>query len=274
MSAPPPRLLPRAIDPRREAGSFGERLLLPFRPDLWTRAASWSWPQLLVPLLLALAILVAALGCLRVMQARAEFRTWASRYDESWPAVVVENGQARVEGDRVIRWVEPGTGTFLVDPLETVPLEAIETPAYVVIRKTTILRREDGLEQVTRLEDLQRVFGDPLRVDGASLAAFDRRWGLALVLGVFALVLAVQLGSELVAGGLYGLFAAGLAFVVRGRGLGLDFGACWRVALACWAPLVVLDIALNLLGATPGFCLGVVLWPALLTALATWRLPA
>lgn len=271
MGTPPPRLLPLPLDPRRQAGSLRERLLLPVRPDLWSRAASWSWLQLLVPLLLGMTALVAALGLYRAVQARAEFRSWAGRYDASWPAVIVESGQVRVEGDRVIRWEEPGKGTLLVDPLETVPLGAITTPEYIVVRRTTLLRRQHGREEVTRVEDFQRVFGDPLRIDGASLAAFDRRWGALLVLGIFALVLAVKLGSELLAGALFGLAAAGLAFLARGRGLGLDFGACWRVALACWAPLVLLDILLNLLGASPGFCLGVALWPALLAALATWR---
>ena len=52
----------------------------------------------------------------------------ANSYDAGYPAVIVEGGKVRVEGDGVIQWVD-ANNTFLIDPRETIPLERIAPPS-------------------------------------------------------------------------------------------------------------------------------------------------
>lgn len=62
-----------------------------------------------------------------------------------------------------------------------------------------------------------------------------------------------------------------IAAAIGGKASGMRFGSSWTIAVACYAPLVVLHLVLNLFGAGPGHCMGFWLWPALLTVLVCWR---
>lgn len=265
-----PRFLPRAIDARNDAGPLLRRtFLMPFQPALWSSAASWTIGQVIVPLLLLTMLLSGALAFYRTFDVRGEFRRLAGKYDASYPAIIVEKGEVRVEGDRVIQWVD-GDTTILVDPLETIPMEKIETREAIVVRRTVIIRKRPFRTETTNVADIQQILGD-FRFDGNTLAAFEARWGLWLALGLWLLLATFLVIGEAVTAALYSAAAGGLALLFRGRGRDMTYGQCVRVALAADALLVVVGMALHVLGWGPGFCLGFFLWPASLTALATWR---
>jgi hypothetical protein len=257
-----------------ERPSFGRRLLLvPLLPPLWTEAAAWRFRDVLWPLLVWMAIVYGLLAGYRSWEVRTEVRRWVEQYDASNPAVVVEDGRVRVEGDAVIRFDEDDA-TFLVDPKETIPLESITSAEYIVVRETQIiLKRSLRRDQVMEISDLQRLLSaDPLRIDGESLRSFDNRWGTrgAAAAGVFLLLFAgCQEGLALL---VYVPIAAGIACArARTRNPAIGYAPCVRVALAAYSPLVLLDVVLSLAGASPGFCAGVLVWPLLLAVLATWK---
>jgi Protein of unknown function (DUF1189) len=252
--------------------SFWKRVvLMPVQPGLWTAASGWRIGEVLLPLVTLAVILCAALSGWRAWQIHRDADRWIAGYDSTLPAVTVENGRLRVERDEVIRVVEDGR-TFLVDPRETVPLESITTPEYIVVREREVLRKRGLRTEVFQLADLQQVLPDPLRVDGESLRALDSRWGLVLqALLWLALLLFLLLGESL--GALaYSVIAAGFTQqAIKARGGELRYTQCLQVALAAYSSLVVLGFALNLLGTSPGLCFGVCLWLALLSGLTLWR---
>ena len=158
--------------------SFWRRvILMPVRPDLWTRAAEWRLGEVLLPLVVLALLLCGALSGFRAWQTRRDAGRWIDRYDTTHPAVTIENGRLRVEGDEVIQYLAEGR-TYLVDPRETVSLESITTPEYIVVREREILRKRGLKTEVYRFADLQQLLPDPLRIDGMSLRALNSRWGL------------------------------------------------------------------------------------------------
>lgn len=269
----PPRLLPRALPPTDGPGPFLARTLrLPFTPALWSAARRWTVWQVLLPVALLAVVLDGGLAFLRAGEVRGELRLWSRGYDASYPAVVVENGNVRVEGGGAIRWAE-GDTTFLVDPEETVPIDSIQTREALVVRRTEIIRvRSFGRNEVTKVADLQTVLGDPLRFDGESLARFESRWGFVLVLGLGGMLLAFLLVGEALCAAFCVAAGGGLALLLRGRALGRSYGECTRVALAAYAPVIALGLVLNVAGLSPGACLGPLLWATLVTALTAWRI--
>jgi len=253
--------------------SLWKRLfLMPALPSLWAEAATWRFRDVLWPLFLLMLILLGLLSGYRAWQVRTEMRRWAYQYDASHPAVVVEGGHVRVEGDEVIRFEEGGK-TFLVDPKETIPLESITTAEAIVVRETQIINRRVFKTEVIEIADVQRLLSiDPLRIDSASLRAFDSRWGLRLVAGAWAFLLFFVGGKEVFGLLLYVPLAAGIAqLAARSRNGAVSYAQCLRVTFAAYSLLVVLDFVSNLAGVGPGFCLGIVLWFVLLAGLATWK---
>jgi hypothetical protein len=272
LAAPPdqPPVARPAVAPGGDAPAplWQRVFLMPFVPSLWTRAAGWRFADVAVPLALLCLLLGAALTAYRSLDVRGDLRRMAHGYDEAHPAVIVSGGRVRVEGDAVIQWVD-GESTFLVDPRETIPLERITTPEYLVVRETKILRKQGFRTQVTDVADVQGLFGDPLRFDSASLKAFEAKWGGWIQLGLGAMMLVFMVIGDLL-GLAYVAAAAGLALVLRGKTEGLAYAACFRAALAPYGLVLVLATAANLLGHSVGACVGVWLWPLVLTGLATW----
>jgi hypothetical protein len=270
----PPSFLPRPIDAPAAAGDAGplvrRALLMPFLPRMWASAAHWRTGQVIAPLVVLILIMGGLLAANRSFGLRPELRKWAGAYDAAYPAVIIEKGEARVEGDRVIHAVE-GNMTILVDPNETVPLDRITTPEYLVVRKHEIIRRQSFRTETTRLADLTPILGQgPTRIDGDALRSFDARWGLVLQVGLWVFLVLFVLVKESVGCTLYSLAAGGIVLGLRGRRLALDFPACVRVALAASGLAIVIHTALSFMGAGPGTCLGLLLWPALIAALALW----
>lgn len=242
--------------------------LMPFLPSLWTRAVGWRFLQVAVPVLL-LALLVD--GLLALHRSRGvwhELARMANGYDAAYPAVVVQNGRVRVEGDRVIQWVD-GRSTFLVDPRETIPVSRITTPGYLVVRETQILRKQGFRTEVTEVAALQALVGDPFRLDSATLRAFVSKWGSLVQAGMAAVMWAFSLAGEVLCQ-LYVLAAAGLALTLRGRAVGVGFTGCFRAALATFSVVLVLWTVAILAFGGVGFCVGVWLWPLLMTGLSSW----
>jgi hypothetical protein len=242
--------------------------LLPFLPPLWARAAGWRLLQVAVPVLLLAFLLDGALAGYRSLGIRGDLRSMAHGYDAAYPAVIVEGGKVRVEGDGVIQWVD-GNTTFLVDPRETIPLERIATSEYLVVRETQIIRKQGFRTETTQVKDLQPLIGERLRFDSQFLRAFEAKWGGTIQAGMVALMWVFMLIGDLLCL-VYVAAAAGLALALRGRSAGLGYGACFRAALATYSLVVVLSTLLSLLGHGTGFCVSVWLWPLLMTGLATW----
>lgn len=252
-------------------GFFARLGLLPFRPDLWSRAAGWRLRDVLLPLVALALLAFCALGTLRAVQTSAEISGWIRRYDSSHPAVTLSGGRVSVDGNRVIRWEQEGKTTLLVDPLETVDTDSITTPEYLVVRETRILRKRPftGTE-VTELADLQSLLPDPLRIDGASLRSFHSRWGLVLGAALVALLMVFMVVRDGIGLVVFAPIAAVIASKLIGNGR-LGFSRCLNVAVAAYTPLLVLHLVLNVFGSGPGACTGLWLWPVLLTGLAYWR---
>jgi hypothetical protein len=275
MAPRPPRVLPASV-PGAGVGPAAADLaplwqrvfLMPFVPSLWTRAAGWRFADVAVPVALLCLLLAGAFSAYRSLDFGAELTRTLQGYDESYPAVVVEGGKVRVEGDAVIRWADRKS-TFLVDPRETVALESITTPEYIVVRETQVIRKQRFRTQVSEVAEVQALLGDPLRIDSKSLRAFDARWGGWIQVGLAAGMAALMvIGNAL--GLAYVAAAAGLALALRGRASGLGYAACFRAALAPYGLVPVIATAANLAGHSVGFCVGVWLWPLLLGGLATW----
>ena len=124
---------PAAAVRRTESSSLPARIFgMPFMPSFWARAADWRFAQVLVPVVLLSVLLCAGLALYRGWGMRGALSNLARSYSESYPAVIVEGGKVRVDGDGVIHFVE-GKHTFLVDPKETIPLDKITTPEYIVV---------------------------------------------------------------------------------------------------------------------------------------------
>lgn len=270
----PPSVVPAAA-PRPVAAPAGADLapfwqrvfVMPFVPSLWGRATGWRPVQVALPVGLFCVLLSATLVVYRSFGMGADLKRMAGAYDESYPPVVVEGGKVRVEGDAVIQVVDRNS-TFLVDPRETIPLDRITTPEYIVVRETQVIRKQSFRTQITEVADLQGIFGDPLRFDSASLRAFERKWGLLIQVGLGALMLGFMTVGDVLCLA-YVAAAAGLALVLRGRGAGLGYGACFRAALAPYGVVALVSVAASFAGRSIGFCVGVWLWPLLLTGLAT-----
>src|SRR5262245_13902848 len=242
--------------------------LMPLLPELWSRAAGWRVTQIVLPLLVLAAVLGGALAIYRGRGVREELRTAAESYDASYPAVVMDEEGIRLDGEGIIR-VETPRRTVLVDPEETVPLSDLKTPEYIVVRKREILQKRLFQTERTRVEDLRQVLGNR-RLDGASVRAFVARWGLLLQVGLAALMLGVMLLVESVVGALCASVAGGVAYGLRGRGLGLGYGQCFKVALAAYSLAIVVGVVLNFLGSSPGACFGLLIWPSIVTGLTLW----
>jgi len=272
---PPPRFDLTPVNPRRglvvQTEPFLTRLIqLPFVPRLWSAAAHWGTGAVILPLVVLTTLLGGTLAAYRSFGLRSDMAQWATAYDAGYPAVILENGEARVEGGGVIQ-VDLEGSTLLVDPEETVPLGEIDRPEYVVVRKREIIQHRRFNTERTRISDLEPLLGKgPTRIDGAAIRRFDARWGLALQVGVGVLMIGFLLITQLGGVALYSLIGGGLALLFRGRSLGLGFGACYRVALAVSSLTIVVDILSSWFGSSPGFCLGWLIWPTAITALATW----
>ena len=250
--------------------SFFRRLLLFASPRLWGEARNWSTGSILLPMLVVQLLLEAGLGLYRGLDFHAEALTLAQTYDRQFDPIILEQGQVRVEGTRLPRWDENGR-TFLVDPEETQPLSMFKGQRSVVVRRSAIY--DSDRREPTPISQVTEVFGiEKLRIDSASLTAFftERKAqliiGMLLFIGVFGVVgfaITAPLGAFL---------ASLLLMAFRGKDAGLTRDQCFTVALATLSVRPVLELGLNLAGTGVGFCLGLVVWPALATALSLFAL--
>jgi hypothetical protein len=266
-----PSFLPRPVSPGDDADPFLMRvLLMPFQPRMWSAAARWRLPQVILPLIVLILLVGGALAAYRSWEIRPALQELAQAYDKAHPAIIVENGEVRVEGDGVIRHVQDDT-TILVDPEETVPIDRITTPEYIVIRKREIIRGRPFGKETIKIADLEPIIGQgPLRIDGDGIRSFAEKWGFTLRAGVFLFLVLFILLGETVGCAVYSLAAGGIVLIARGRGLSLDYAACFRVALCVSSLTVVLQTALNLMGSGPGACVGFLVWPSIITGLSLW----
>jgi uncharacterized protein DUF1189 len=259
------------VIPIEDSEPFWKRaFLMPLLPELWARAADWRPARLVLPLLTLVAVLGGALAVYRTRDVRQQLWEAADSYDTSYPAVVMDKDGIHLEGEGIIR-VDTNRQTLLVDPEETVPLSEIKTPEYVVVRRHEILQRRQFQDQRIRVEDVHRALGDR-RLDGASVRSFAARWGRLVQLGMAALTLVVLLGMEAVGGAFSAAVAGGLVYGLRGRGLGLTYEQCFKVALAAYSLAIVVGLVLTFLGKSVGACFGVLVWPVVVTGLALWAL--
>jgi hypothetical protein len=259
---------PRASD---EEPFLRRLLLMPFLPSMWSRAGDWPTSHVVLPLLMIVALVGAATGLYYGIDARLKLRRAASQYAAEYPGFTVTNGIATVDDDGRVHFVD-GDMTVLVDPKETLPLSVINTPHYIVVRRDMIHTRDKREVKSIKTAELQKKLGiDPLRVDANSIRTFDRRWGVWILLGVPVFFAAANLVSEAFGVLCIGVVSALIARAIRGRELVLAFATCFRVALAAYAALVVIEVPLGALGLAPGACFGVVVWNVILSALVTWR---
>jgi hypothetical protein len=259
---------PRASD---EEPFLRRLLLMPFLPSMWSRAADWPVSHVVLPLIVIVALIGVANGLYFGIDTRLKLRRAATEYASEYPGFTVSKGIATVDDDGRVHYVD-GDLTVLVDPQETIPLSVINTSHYIVVRRDMIHTRDKREVKSIKTAEFQKKLGlDPLRVDANSIRTFDRRWGLWILLGAPVFFAAVNLVSEAFGVLCIGVVSALIARAIRGRELVLAFETCFRVALAAYAALVVIEVPLGALGLAPGACLGLVVWNVILSALVTWR---
>ncbi len=258
----PPPVAPEVVKPKVE-GFLVRTLLLPVLPRLWSAARSMRVGQILGPLVLLSLLVHFGFGLIRGIGARAWILRSAREYDAHYDPVSIEGGEVRVKGPRLVH-VVTNRYTLLVDPEETVSLENIITPEYVVVRRDRILqKRTFGPPREVSVAAVSSMLGrDRLSIDGSSLRAFASRFGPIVVVGLTVLMGVFGFLGDLFLVPLYALIAGALLHALRGRARGDTLGPWFRVALAASSFSVVVDVLADLAGVSVSFLPGLLLWPA------------
>ncbi|MBL8939157.1 MAG: hypothetical protein JNM69_31640 [Archangium sp.] len=249
--------------------SFLHRLLLFALPASWEKARTWSTGAVLLPMLVVQGVLQAGLGLYRGLDFETEALELARTWDSKWDPIIVEGGTVRVDGPRLPRWDGEGR-TFLVDPDEKVPRELI-TGKALIVRRTVII--DTDRRDPTPVAQVMALIGEErLRIDSASLEHFLVAWkgrllaGMMLLLSLFG-VIGLAITAPL------GAFLANLLLMpFRGKEAGLTSDQGFRVALATLSIRPVVELGLSLAGTSVGFCLGLLVWPLVATALGLFAL--
>ena len=251
----------------RPSPGFAARVLqLPFLPSLWRSCAGLGLADVLLPLLV---IVFGANVCLSfVMIPRVKDGAYeaATYYDANADPLLYEEGRLRLDGLRIFHYTDADT-TILIDPEHTVTVEDVETSQLFVVRADEITLKQTGQRpDVYVVEDFAEIFealGPGPILDGQRIRDLADAWippmvgaGIALGRSLFELTTCL----------FYALIAGLLLMLVRGQWLGLDFAACYRVALATSSSTVVLGLLLAIAGTGTGIP-GIVLWPVLMTGL-------
>lgn len=243
---------------------LGVRLVaLPFLPSLWRRCADSGVGWIVVQLTL-LVLLTDTLLAFRVGDAVESFvRDAADYYEQNGDPVVWQDGAFHLDGDRTLFFSEDGT-TILIDPEYTIDESEIETDRYVVLRSDRVIVDQPGQYRELSAEDIGEMIGtETVRMDAA--------WVRNVVAGLAGTIVAVSYAGsvslvDLISCFLYALIAGGLIRLFRGQWIGLDYGACFRIALGASALTVVLDFALSWLEVGLG-PISVLVWPVVTTLL-------
>jgi len=260
--------LPRPV-PIVKHGLWSRMLLLPVHPGLWREARRWRFREILWPWLLAVLVSACGLGSLRAWQMGRAFLRAAPEYDRHFDPVVFESGTVRVEGPRLPRYEEKGR-LFLVDPEETVQASSIQSPEYVLVRRTYLVRRR-AWSHVERIDlaDVAALLGrGPIVIRSETVLAWWAGRGVWVQLAAAVFLSGFIIAGEAIMCPFAALIAAASWYWLRGAGQGASFGESFRMTFASSAAMVVLDLALNLLGVSPGPCAGLLIWPSLLAVLS------
>lgn len=267
MSTPPdsPYQAPDSIRDRRAAGSFGYRLLrLPISPSVWRMGADLQFPDVALPLLLITFVANLVLGWWMIPQMKDQAHGVAEYYDANADPLVYADGRFSLDGDRFLHHVADDA-TILIDPDHNVADEEVTSAQYLIVRSDEVIFQQANRgREIWAAEDFAGVFGpEPWVLDGAKIRELADRWVPPVVLGAMAVLGTL---GEFIACLLYALVAGLLVMLLRGQWLGLDFGACYRIALATAGAKVTLSFVLALTEIETGLP-GILQWPLLMTAL-------
>jgi hypothetical protein len=240
--------------------------LLPFVPSLWAEARHWPLGAVVFPLFLSAALWSGGLAMYRGAEFRSVLNELARDWDQRFDPLIIENGEARVEGTRLPEGGDDKT-LMLADPEETRPVPSDRR--YLIIRKRVIIRSDGPPVDLTTL---QKTFGlGTLRIDGAALQAWVAKWGFTVKMGLLALLVGTEwIGTAF--GLLYGMIAGALLMNLYGKTRALTSRGCTRVGIAVLAIKPVLGVVLALAGSSVNPCLGIILWPGLSFGLGAWAL--
>ena len=216
---------------------------------------------LLVPLLNALP------GSVITWRAHNRLVAESASYDQSFDPIVVEHGVVSA-GPRIVYQADPRQ-TLLVDPAETVPDSEVTTPEFVIVRSTTITRKDAVRTQSWQVSELMNLLGlTSVTIDSAHMAeALNAyRWHFY---GFMALVYLIQSIRDIVFIGLYALgVAALLALALRGRGV--SFRAALGPTLLAGVVTVPMSWACWAVSLPVGW-IGFLVWPCTMFAISvTW----
>lgn len=245
-------------------------LLLPFVPSMWAEARRWSAGKVVWPIIVSATLWSGALGLYRGIEFHGLLAGAAKDWDARFDPVIIENGEARVEGTRLPEGTDD-RNLMLIDPEETRPTPSDKR--YIIVRKHSIIR---GDGPPVDLKSLQQFIGKSVRIDGKTMNAWLDEWGFALKFGMVALLVVFEwFGTVL--GFIYGLIIGAILMSLFGKSRGLTGEGCTRIGFATMAVKPVLGVALGLLGTGVHPCLGLLVWPTVGVILGTWslsRLPA
>ncbi len=267
VSTPPdsPYDVPSSSRSEAPLPGFWERLVrLPFSPSLWQRSADAGFPEVLLPLLVLAFAANLALGWMMVPRLKEGVYQAADYYEENADPLVYQDGRFRLDGERILHY-DDGEFTLLVDPEWTVPDEAVTTLQYLVVRADEVTFKQAGRARESYVvEEFAALLGPgPLVLDAQTVRDLADAWIPPVIISLMAF--GGTLG-ELVGCFFYALIAGLLILLLRGQWLALGFPACYRVALATSSVKIVLGFTFAATQ-TPTILPGIVLWPAVMTAL-------
>jgi len=250
------------------AGFVRRVVHLPFSPKLWQAAGTWGFFSVFLPLA-CLAILVnLGLGVFRAIDFKDELLEMAKTFDSKYDPIRYESGFITVEGSRIVHETK-GDMTLLIDPDELVPLSEIKTTKYAVVRQDRIIGRRDFRgEQTYSLSDFGDMFGvEYFRITSQSLLEWTNKWGFRIQLGFVIFLVTFGTLFEVIPCLIYALITAMLWLAFRKRIQGRTFGNLFQSALAISSITIVIGLCLNLASVGGFGCIGILLWPAILTLL-------
>ncbi|MBM4783108.1 MAG: hypothetical protein GQE15_35980 [Archangiaceae bacterium] len=249
--------------------SFLHRLLLFALPSNWEKARTWSTGAVLLPMLVLQGLLQAGLGLARGLDFQREALELARSYDSKWDPIIVEHDTVRVDGPRLPRWDGEGR-LLLVDPDEKVPRNLI-TEHALIVRRTVII--DTDRREPTQVSQVMALIGEErLHIDSASLERFLTEWKGRLIVGMMLLLIVFGVVGLAITAPLGAFLANQLLMPFRGKEAGLTSDQGFRVALATLSIRPVIELGLSLAGTSVGFCLGLLVWPLVATALGLFAL--
>lgn len=219
---------------------------------------------------IALALLIAGVplihltaGAIAGLSTVDQLLEAAELWDDEFDPVIVRDGIVTA-GPRIV-YVEEGDQVLLVDPDETVHDSAITASEGIIVRRTTITRRQPFRSQSYEVDEVMEALDiDELHLDSANIDRWtrDNRW---LIVGVVSLFFGLTTLLDWLVLPLYALVVGAVLSGLFGFSK-LPLATSFPLLLAVAVPTVVMRWLLWVLGVDTS-CVGLLVWPIVMAAM-------